>query len=113
MIVASTLFSTGAGAAAAGGAGVAAVVVVAPVLLLHGLSRSSKNKKVNKEIIRRQTVMPLEIPPSQERPVDLFFPLVPSPTHLEVIYTDSDNEYRLVIDTREALNGLHLIPEKE
>ena len=53
--------------------------------------------------------MPLEIPPSQ----DLFFPLVPSPTHLEVIYTDSDNEYRLVIDTREALNGLHLIPEKE
>ncbi len=113
VIVASTLFSTGAGAAAGFGAGVAAVVVVAPVLLLHGLRRSSKNKKVNKEIIRRQTMMPLEIPPSQERPVDLFFPLVPSPTHLEVIYTDSDNEYRLVIDTREALDGLHLVPEKE
>ena len=68
---------------------------------------------MGKEIIRRQTVMPLEIPPSQELPVDLVFPLVPSPTHLEVIYTDSDNEYRLVIDTQEALNGLHLVPEKK
>lgn len=116
-VLASASFTMGAAGAAGGAAGAGvvagAIVFAAPVLMLAGLSRSSKNKKVNKEIIRRQTVMPLEIPPSQERPVDLFFPLVPSPTHLEVIYTDSDNEYRLVIDTREALNGLHLIPEKE
>lgn len=112
-IVTSTLFSTGAGAAAAGGAGVAAAVVIAPVLLLHGLSRSSKNKKVNKEIVRRQTALPLELSPSQELPVDLFFPLAPSPTHLEITYTDAENEYRLIIDTKEALNGLHLKPDKD
>lgn len=102
-----------AGTAAAGTVGAAAVLVVAPVLLLAGLSRSSKNKKVNKEIIRRQTTLPLEIPPSQELPVDLFFPLTPSPTRVEIIYTDTENGYRLIIDTQEALNGLHLVPEKE
>jgi len=106
------------GAASAGttagmGVGAAAVVVAAPVFLFVGMHRSKNNKKVNKEIIRRQTVLPLEIPSSQELPVDLFFPLAPSPTHLEIIYTDTENEYRLVIDTQEALNGLHLIPEKE
>ncbi len=77
------------------------------------MSRSANNEKVNKEVIHRQTVLPLEIPSSQELPVDFFFPLAPSPTHLEIIYTDTENEYRLVIDTQEALNGLHLIPEKE
>ena len=100
-------------AAGAGGVAVAAVTVVAPLVMIAGLSRSSKNKKVNKEIIRRQTVLPIEIPQSQEIPIDLFFPLVPSPTHLEIIYTDTENNYHLIVDTQEALNGLHLIPEKE
>jgi len=116
-LFASTLaYSAGpasAGAIAGAGAGVAAAAIAAPILIFHGLSRSSKNKKVNKEIIRRQTVLPIEIPSSQELSTDSFFPLVPSPTHLEVIYTDTENEYRLIIDTQEALNGLHLRPEKE
>jgi len=100
-------------ASAAGVVGGMAVVVAAPVLVFSPIQRSSDNRKVNKEIIRRQTVLPLEIPSSQELPADLFFPLTPSPTHLEIIYTDTENEYRLIVDTREALNGLHLIPEKE
>lgn len=108
-----TFGAASAGATAGAGVGAAAVVVAAPVLIFAGIKRSSNNRKVNKEIIRRQTMLPAEIPQSQEIPIDLFFPLVPSPTHLEVIYTDSDNEYRLVIDTREALDGLHLVPEKE
>lgn len=102
-----------AGPAATATGGLVAVVAVAPVLFFGGIQRSSDNRKVNKEIIRRQTVLPLEIPASQVLPVDLFFPLVPSPTHLEVIYTDTENEYRLIIDTQEALNGLHLKPEKK
>lgn len=102
--------STTAGAAVAGGA---VLVLAAPIVMLHGLGRHSRSKKVGKEIIRRQTVLPIEIPPSQELPVDLFFPLTPSPTHLEVIYTDTETEYRLIIDTQEALNGLHLVPEKK
>ncbi len=101
------------GTAGGAGAAVAVAAVAAPVLLFVGMNRSANNEKVNKEIIRRQTVLPIEIPQSQEIPIDLFFPLVPSPTHLEIIYTDTENEYRLIVDTQEALNGLHLIPEKE
>ncbi len=110
-----TLGAFGSAGAAAGGAGAAVTVaaVAAPVLLFVGMNRSANNEKVNKEIIRRQTVLPIEIPSSQELPADFFFPLTPSPTHLEIIYTDTENEYRLIVDTQEALNGLHLIPQKE
>jgi hypothetical protein len=89
------------------------LVLAAPVFFVGGSMRGNRNRQVNTEIIRRQTRLPLEIPSSQELPVDLFFPLVPSPTHLEVIYTDSENERRLIIDTQEALKGLHLVPEKK
>ncbi len=113
-IVVSTFSYGAASGGAAAGMGVgAAAAVAAPVLLFVGMNRSANNEKVNKEIIRRQTVLPIEIPPSQELPADFFFPLTPSPIHLEIIYTDTENEYHLIIDTQEALKGLHLIPEKE
>ncbi len=108
-----TFGAASAGATAGMGVGAAAVVVAAPVLVFGGMIRSSNNRKVNKEIIRRQTMLPIEIPQSQEIPIDLFFPLVPSPTHLEIIYTDTENNYHLIVDTQEALNGLHLVPEKD
>ena len=111
--VSSYTYALGAGAVAGVGPAVVVAAVAAPVLLFVGMSRSANNAKVNKEIIRRQTVLPIEIPSSQELPADLFFPLTPSPTHLEIIYTDTENNYHLIVDTQEALNGLHLIPEKE
>ncbi len=113
IVVSTFSFGAASGGAAAGMGVGAAAAVAAPVLLFVGMHRSKNNKRVNKEIIRLQTVLPLEIPSSQALPVDLFFPLAPSPTHLEIIYTDTENEYRLIVDTRGALNGLHLIPEKE
>lgn len=102
--------------AAMGATSLGLAIIAAPLVPLIGLAalgRNSRAKKVGKEIIRRQTVLPLEIPSSQMVPADLFFPVAPSPTHLEVIYTDTEGEYHLVIDTQEALNGLHLVPEKK
>ncbi len=111
---ASAVGSFGAPAAAGSGAGVAgAVLLAAPIIAFIGIKRGVNNSKVNKEIIRRQTVLPLALPSSDEVSAKLFFPLSPSPTHVEVIYTDTEGEYRLVIDTQEALNGLHLVPEKK
>ncbi len=105
----------GATAAMAGSYGGLYLAIIAaplvPIIGLTALGRNSRAKKVGKEIIRRQTVLPIEIPPSQELPVDLFFPVAPSPIHIEIIYTDTEGEYRLVIDTQEALNGLHLVVE--
>lgn len=106
--------SFGAPAAAGGGAVVAgAVLLAAPVIVFLGIKKGVNNRKVNSEIIRRQTVLPLALPSSDEVSAKLFFPLSPSPTHVEVIYTDTEGEYRLVIDTQEALDGLHLVPEKK
>ncbi len=106
--------SFGAGAAAGGGVGAAgAVLLAAPVIAFLGIKKGVNNSKVNSEIIRRQTVLPLALPSSDEVSAKLFFPLSPSPTHVEVMYTDTEGEYRLVIDTQEALNGLHLVPEKK
>ncbi len=108
-------FGVGAGAAAGGGgAGAAgAVLLAAPVIIFLGIKKGVNNRKVNSEIIRRQTVLPLALPSSDEVSAKLFFPLSPSPTHVEVIYTDTEGEYRLVIDTQETLDGLHLVPEKK
>lgn len=104
----------GAAAAGGGGAGAAgAVLLAAPVIVFLGIKKGVNNRKVNSEIIRRQTVLPLALPSSDEVSAKLFFPLSPSPTHVEVIYTDTEGEYRLVIDTQEALDGLHLVPEKK
>ena len=104
----------GAGAAAGGGAGAAgAVLLAAPVIAFLGIKKGVNNSKVNSEIIRRQSMLPLALPSSDEVSAKLFFPLSPSPTHVEVIYTDTEGKYRLVIDTQEALDGLHLVPEKK
>ncbi len=111
---ASAVGGFGAPAAAGGGAGAGAAVLLAvPVIAFLGIKKDLNNRKVNSEIIRRQTVLPLALPSSDEVSAKLFFPLSPSPTHVEVIYTDTEGEYRLVIDTQEALDGLHLVPEKK
>jgi hypothetical protein len=41
--------------------------------------------------------------------MDIFFPLAPSPSQLEVTYLVAGAEKVLIVDTGEALNGLHLM----
>lgn len=95
-----------AGAAAGGAAlGVAAgAVIAAPVLAVGGLMRANNNRKVNDEILRRQTTFPIALAPGEERMLTVFFPLTPSPSRVDIeLGTGS-----ITIETAGILTGLHL-----
>ena len=98
------------GAGAAGGAGAAAggLLLLGPALAVGGIVRGVNNSKVNNEIERRQTVLPLEIPAGEKLGLNVFFPLAPSPKVVELVYADATGEHSLIIDTSEALSGLHV-----
>jgi len=98
------------GAATAGSAGAAAggLLLLGPALVVGGIVRGVNNSAVNKEIVLRQTELPLELSAGEELRFDVFFPLAPSPDMVEVTYTDAVGEHRLVIDTSMALIGLHI-----
>jgi hypothetical protein len=103
-----------AGAAAAGTAGAAAggLLLLGPALVVGGVVRGVNNSAVNKEIVARQTQLPLEISVGNEVQLDVFFPLGPSPDVVELSYADATGEHSLIIDTSSALKGLHTdLPE--
>jgi hypothetical protein len=101
----------GAAAMAGGGAaaGAAAVVVLVPVLAIGGIARGMNNSKVNDQIEARQTLLPVVLQEEEEKVLHIFFPLSPSPQKLEISYLDSGGDHTLVVDTRSALEGLHLV----
>ena len=105
----------GAAAMAGGGAaaGAAAVVVLVPVLAVGGVFRGINNSKVSDQIEIRQTLLPIVLEEQQEKNLVLFFPLVPSPRQIELTYADSRGEHKLIIDTHEPLDGLHLVQNSE
>ena len=90
------------------GAAAGATLVLAPVLAVGGVVRGVNQSKVNNQIELRQTAMPLDLAAREEQTLDIFFPIAPSPTKVELIYTDTSGERRLVIDTRTAMDGLHI-----
>ena len=101
--------------AAAGTAGAAAggLLLLGPALAVGGIVRGVNNSKVNTQIEQRQTTLPVEIPASEQAHLDVFFPLAPSPQRVELVYTDVTGEHTLVIDTRDALDGLHIDSDVE
>jgi len=103
------------GAGGVGGAGAAAggLLLLGPALAVGGIVRGVNNSKVNNEIERRQTVLPLEIPAGEKLGLNVFFPLAPSPKVVELVYADAAGEHILMIDTSEALNGLHVEASEE
>ena len=90
------------------GAAAGATLVLAPVLAVGGVVRGVNQSRVNKEIELRQTTIPFDLTAHQELPLDVFFPIAPSPTRVELTYIDTSGEHRLAIDTRTALDGLHI-----
>lgn len=100
-----------AGAAGAGGAGAVAggLLLIGPALAVGGIVRGVNNSAVNQQIESRQTALPAGVPAQRELAVDVFFPLAPSPRQVVLTYADADGEHALVIDTRAALEGLHLM----
>jgi hypothetical protein len=104
---------SGAAAGATAGAAVGGLLLLGPALAVGGIVRGVNNSKVNQQIEERQTALPLEVPVGQELPLDIFFPLAPSPQVIEVRYTDASGEHMLAVDTREALRGLHMAPQDQ
>ena len=98
------------GAAAAGGAGAAVggLLLIGPALAVGGVVRGVNNSAVNTQIEQRQTHFPFSLPAGEERRLDVFFPLAPSPQTVTVLYVDATGEHSIVIDTRAALDGLHI-----
>ena len=105
---------TGAAGTGAGTAVVAlgAAFVAAPALLVGGMIRGSNNNSVGQEIANRQTSLPLRLSAGEEVPLDLFFPLSPSPVKVEINYSDAAGSHVLILDTKAALDGLHLRESK-
>ncbi|MEX0900818.1 MAG: hypothetical protein WD081_09045 [Gammaproteobacteria bacterium] len=92
------------GGTAATGVAAMGAVIATPVLAVGGIMRANNNRKVNNEIQRRQTELPLTLAPGEARQITVFFPLTPSPTEIALTHGDA----RLVMDTSEILKGLHL-----
>jgi len=101
-----TLGTAGAAAGAAAGG-----LLVAPVLMTAGVVVAAQEYQVQREIDRRNTLLPLTLAAQQDLPATLYFPIAPSPQRVEVTYTDPTGEHVLVIDTVTALAGLHLLPK--
>lgn len=95
--------SSGTAAAATGG------VLLVPVFAVGGIMRGVNNSRVNEEIESRQALLSIELREGEEKHLDVFFPLTPSPRKIEFTYFDSREEKTLLIDTSTVLKGLHLL----
>ena len=123
----STLYGTAAAGGAAAGATIAgtsgmmasgtamavlATIVAVPVLVGAGVYRGHVNNEISEEIENRSTSMPVKISTGESYALDLFFPLAPSPTAVEIHYTSNEIQHSLIIDTTDSLHRLHLPPPK-
>ena len=110
-VTAATAASVGAAAiygSSAMAAGAVTGILLAPVLAVGGIVRGVNNSKVNNRIGSRQTLLPIMLQKEEEKTLDIFFPLSPSPRQIQLTYVDAQGEHTLIIDTQAALDGLHL-----
>ena len=98
------------GAAVGGGASAAigGLVLLGPVLVVSGFIRAGHNEAISEKIEELHTPLPYDISSEEARRMHVFFPLAPSPRRVVLFYEFEGHEHTLVIDTREALDGLHL-----
>ena len=83
-------------------------MVLAPVLIVGGMVQSKNKDWVARELVSRHTPLPVDLAPQELQSLIIFFPLAPSPRRIELVYVDSNDEHKLIIDTREILQGLHI-----
>jgi len=115
-VTAVTVASVGSAVALGGGAlaaGAATGLLLVPVLAVGGVFRGVNNSKVNNRIESRQTLLPVELQDEEQKLLDIFYPLAPSPRQVELTYVDSRGEHTLIVDTQAALEGLHLVKAAE
>lgn len=107
-----SILAGGGGAGAAGAIG-AGLVLAGPAIALGGIVRHANNRAVDEEIKRRQSELPTLVAPGEAPVLGLFFPIAPSPTHLEVSYVFRGVAHDLTLDLKEALLGIHLRSSEE
>lgn len=88
-------------------AGATAAVVAAPVLIVSGVVKGSRNRRVNRRIEETQSDFPVVLDAGASADLQVFFPVTPGPTSLHLQYRRADNEYLLEVDTQDALGQLH------
>jgi len=88
----------------------AGLMVTGPVLGTVGVVRAVRAHKMDKRIRARHTPLPVTLAPGEEKMLDLFYPIMPSPNTVAITYRQGGAENRIEIDTRQALLGLHLPP---
>ena len=86
----------------------AGLLVAGPAVLVLGIVRAVNNKKVGSRIEELKSNLPLIVAGNAEQRIILFYPLAPSPDHIQVAYRDAQGEGTLDIGTTKALAGLHL-----
>jgi hypothetical protein len=96
------------GSTAAAGTAVA-LIAAAPVIAITGVVVAVNNSKVNKEIGKRNTQLPVVVEPGKVLVLDLFLPLVPSPSKIEILYSQNGQSTQLSIDLLEVLPDLHIV----
>lgn len=99
----------GGSAAAAGGAAILLPVLIVGggVMLGSGIVRAVNNSRVNEEIVRRRTVLPLKADAGRDARLTLFFPMTPLARQVEIVYADARGEHVLRIDISAATPELH------
>ena len=106
--------TTGLGGAAVGTATIVGgfVVLIPAAFVYTSIAQNINRNKVAKEIWKRHTLLPITINSHEDLLLDIFYPLAPSPTQLEITYMVAGAEETLVVNTSEALNGLHLFEDE-
>lgn len=107
-IVATSAMSGVAAGAGGAGAAVGGLLLLGPALAVGGVVRGINNSAVNTQIEKRQTAFPLDVSGGEELTLDVFFPLAPSPQSIQLTYMYGEDEHSVVVDTRSALDGLHI-----
>ncbi len=105
---ASQVMSTAATTSTGVGAATGALLIGGPVLVGYGIVRVVRNAKVDNRIGQRNTEFPLTLAAGEGGQLDVFFPISPAPSQLDITYEDEAGTHTLVLDTRQVLAGLHL-----
>ena len=83
-------------------------VVLMPVLLTGGVVNMVNGHKVADEIELRASALPLKIAAGETQTITAFYPVTPSPTSIELVYSVDGRLETLVINTGESLAGLNI-----
>jgi len=91
---------------------IGAVVVLSPALIIGGTMRNIRHNEISEMIVERHSNLPILLKSEEEQVQHFFFPIAPSPQQVEITYVSDAKARKLVIDTKSALRGLHLLQPK-